>query len=157
MHAIHPNSRVADLIGLLSVLTNTFGGKAELYKLEKETEVDLDDLMPIVYTADALGFVTVGEGDITVTDRGLEFLEAKIGRRKKLIEESLKHAEPFKTVVELGDFSVDELAESLEKKHVQSFVSPRGHQDLDMLLVEWGVYSGFLRKEGDRYTVLQPR
>ncbi|MEM3670261.1 MAG: AAA-associated domain-containing protein [Thermoprotei archaeon] len=155
MHAVHPNSRIADLIGLLSVLSSTFSGRAELYKLEKEMEVDLDDLMPIVFTADALGFVTVGEGDITLTDKGIEFLEAKTGRRKKIIAGSLRHAEPFATVLEMGKFTVEDLAKKLEEKNVQTFISPRGNLDLEMLLVEWGVYSGLLRKEDEKYYVAQ--
>ncbi|MEM4000485.1 MAG: AAA-associated domain-containing protein, partial [Saccharolobus sp.] len=63
MEVIDPHARVADLVGLLYSLENTFNGKTDLYMLEKEMEVDLDDLMPIVYTANSLGFITVGEGD----------------------------------------------------------------------------------------------
>lgn len=153
METIHPNSRIADLIGLLTSLVDTFSGKTQLYKLEKEMEVDLDDFMPIVYTADSLGFVTIGEGDIVITDKGEEFLRSNIKKRKTLIRDSLKHAEPFKTALELNSFTVGELAEKLRERKVQSFVSARGNQDLDLVLIEWGIYSGLLRKEGETYSV----
>jgi len=98
---IHSNARVADLVGLLSVLVNTFKGRTDLYELEKETEVDLDDLMPIVYTANYLGFVTIGEGDIVISDKGQEFLKASMKRRKEMIRSSVVRVEPFRTATQL--------------------------------------------------------
>jgi NitT/TauT family transport system ATP-binding protein len=153
---IHPSSRVADLVGLLYVVLNTFGGKTDLYILEKELEVDLDDLMPIVYTAATLGFVTIGEGDIMITDKGIDFVKSGLKRRKDIIRRSLKLAEPFKTASELGRFTPDELLEKLREKGIQLYVSPSGKYDLELTLIEWGVYSGFLTKEDEVYTLNTP-
>lgn len=150
---IHPSSRVADLVGLLYVILNTFSGKTDLYILEKELEVDLDDLMPIVYTANTLGFVTIGEGDIMITDKGIDFVRAGLKKRKEIIKGSLRLAEPFKTALELGRFSADELLERLREKGIQLYVSPSGKYDLELTLIEWGVYSGFLSKQDEEYVV----
>lgn len=150
---IHPNARVADLVGLLYVILNTFSGKTDLYILEKELEVDLDDLMPIVYTANTLGFVTIGEGDIMITDKGLEFVKAGLKRRKEIIRGSLRLAEPFRTALELGRFTPDELLERLREKGIQLYVSPAGKYDLELTLIEWGVYSGLLSKRDEEYVV----
>ncbi|MEM0321905.1 MAG: AAA-associated domain-containing protein, partial [Thermoprotei archaeon] len=137
---IHPNARVADLVGLLYVVLNTFGGKTDLYILEKELEVDLDDLMPIVYTASTLGFVTIGEGDIMISDKGIEFVRSGLNRRKEIIRRSLRLAEPFKTALELRRFTPDELLDRLRMKGIQLYVSPSGKYDLELTLIEWGVY-----------------
>lgn len=150
---IHPNARVADLVGLLYVVFNTFEGKTDLYILEKELEVDLDDLMPIVYTASALGFVTIGEGDIMITDKGIEFVRAGLKRRKEIIRRSLRLAEPFKTASELKRFTTEDLLERLRRKGIQLYVSPSGKYDLELTLIEWGVYSGFLSKEDEEYVL----
>jgi hypothetical protein len=150
---IHPNSRVADLVGLLYVILNTFGGKTDLYILEKELEVDLDDLMPIVYTANTLGFVTIGEGDIMITDKGIEFVKSGLKRRKEIIRRSLKLAEPFKTASELRRFTPEELLDRLREKGIQLYVSPSGKYDLELTLIEWGVYSGFLAKDDEEYVI----
>jgi hypothetical protein len=146
---IDPEARVADLIGLLNVLKNTFGGKTDLYQLEKEMEVDLDDLMPIVYTANYLGFVTIGEGDIIITDKGIEFLQSNIRKRKEILKESVSSVEPFATAKELKVFSLEELKEALEKKGVEIYNSPEGLYDLQITLLEWGIYSGFISRYGD--------
>ncbi|BCU67722.1 ABC transporter ATP-binding protein [Sulfolobales archaeon HS-7] len=151
METIDPNARVADLIGLLYVLMNTFRGRTDLYQLEKELEVDLDDLMPIVYSASALGMITVGEGDIIITDLGMEFISSGIRKRKDILRERLPRIEPFHTALNLKRFSVEELMEKLQEEGVSKFNSPSGKHDLEVILNEWGVYSGLLRRSEDIY------
>ncbi|AOL17701.1 ABC transporter ATP-binding protein [Sulfolobus sp. A20] len=122
--------------------------------LEKEMEVDLDDLMPIVHSANTLGFITVGEGDIIITDKGLEFLKSNIKKRKEMIRDSLRRIEPFKTAIELKEFTIEQLKNVLQKKGIQLYNSPEGLYDLQITLVEWGVYSGLLKKEGEKFLVV---
>lgn len=155
MEIVDPHARVADLVGLLYTLNTTFNGKTDLYMLEKEMEVDLDDLMPIVYTANSLGFITVGEGDIIITDKGIEFLKSNLKKRKEIIRDSIKRVEPFKTALQLKEFTIYELKDVLERKGVQIYNSPEGLYDLQITLVEWGVYSGLLKKEGDKFIVIE--
>ncbi|MGC8610766.1 MAG: AAA-associated domain-containing protein [Thermoplasmata archaeon] len=148
---IDPNARIADLVGLLYVLTNIFNGKTDLYKLEKEMEVDLDDLMPIVYTAVNLGFVTLDSGDINVTEKGREFAKLGIKKRKEMIRESIKNMEPFITALNLKRFTLQDLMEELLKKNIYQYNSPSGYHDLEVILIEWGIYSGLLKKEEDYF------
>jgi len=153
MNYIDPLSRVADLIGLLSTLVNTFNGKADLYEIEREFKVDIDDLMAIVYTAESLGFVTLGEGDIIITDKGLEFLDAGIKKRKEILREALVSVEPFKSAVELGEFTVEELHRRIVNKGLIKYSGPSGLRDLELILLEWGVYSGLLGYKDDKFYV----
>lgn len=150
---LSPEARVADLLGLLSVLYYSFEGKTDIYLLEKELEVDLDDFMPIVYAANILGFVTVGEGDIIITDKGIEFLKSNIKRRKELLKESLHKLEPFATAKELRRFKIEDLMKKLKEKGVTAYSGPSGYHDLQIILAEWGVYSGFLKMKGEEYIV----
>ncbi len=152
-NVIHPSTRVADLLGLLLVLKNEFGGKTDLFELEERLEVDLDDFMPIVYTANELGFVTIGVGDIIITDKGLEFLDSNLKRRKEIIKESLKMIEPFKTAAELKVFTIESLNKALLKKGIADFNSAEGRHNLELLLNEWGIYSGFLTIKDNKYVV----
>ncbi|AWR98948.1 AAA-associated domain-containing protein [Metallosphaera hakonensis] len=154
MNVISSDARIADLLGLLSILQNVFGGKADLYQVEKEMEVDVDDLMPIVYAANYMGFATVGEGDIIITDKGSEFLKSNIRRRKEILRGSLMRTEPFATALELGQFTIDKLMEALEKKGVQAYNKPEGRYELQLILLEWGVYSGLIsRVDEETYKV----
>ncbi|KAA8922826.1 AAA-associated domain-containing protein [Thermoplasma sp.] len=150
---VDPNARIADLVGLLYVMNNIFEGKTDLYRLEKEMEVDIDDLMPIVYTASNLGFVSAESGDIIITDKGREYVRSGIRRRKEIIRESLKNIEPFKTALRLRRFDLDQLMQSLNEEGVQTFNSPSGTHDLEVILIEWGVYSGLLKKDDEGFSV----
>ncbi len=152
---IDPNARIADLVGLLYVMNNIFDGKTDLYQLEKEMEVDIDDLMPIVYTASNLGFVSAEEGDITITEKGREYVKAGIKKRKEMLRESLRNIEPFKTAISAGQFELEDLLEFLENNGVQTFNSPYGLHDLEVILIEWGIYSGLLKKTDEGYSIVK--
>ncbi|MEM1600219.1 MAG: AAA-associated domain-containing protein, partial [Sulfolobaceae archaeon] len=73
---------------------------------------------------------------------------------KEIIKESLKRIEPFRTALELKEFTIQELKDTLEKKGIQVYNSPEGVYDLQITLVEWGVYSGLLKKEGDKFIAI---
>ncbi len=150
---LHPEARVADLIGILLTLNNVFDGSSDLADLEEELEVDLDELMPIVYAASAMGFIAVGDGYVAITDKGKDFIAASIEKRKEMLRESLKSVEPFKTAMELKSFTVEELQSVLEKKGYPTYSGPTGLHDLEVILTEWGVYSKLLKRVEDKYVV----
>ena len=56
----------------------------------KKLEVDLDELMPIVYTASMMGFVLFETGDLSITPLGRELIKSSIKTRKELIKNHSK-------------------------------------------------------------------
>jgi hypothetical protein len=154
MDVIDPDARIADLLGLLYVLNNIFDGKTDLYRLEKEMEVDLDDLMPIVYTASNLGLVNAESGDISISQKGIEYIKSGMNQRKQIIRESLKNIEPFKTALSMGSFSLDDIIDRLKENDVPTFNNPDGSHDLEVILIEWGIYSRLLKKTDDGFEVI---
>ena len=154
MDVIDPDARIADLIGLLYVLNNVFDGKTDLYRLEKEMEVDVDDLMPIVYTASNLGLINVESGDISVAENGIEYIKSGMFQRKNIIKDSLTNIEPFKTAISMNSFSIDDLLDKLKENDVQTFNNPDGSHDLEVILIEWGMYSKLLKKTDDGFEVI---
>ena len=107
METVDPDARIADLVGLLHVLNHLFDDRTDLFELEKEMEVDIDDLMPIVYTAANLGFVGTDQGDIWITDKGKTFLVSGPKIRKSILKASLITMEPFVTALRLVKFDLD--------------------------------------------------
>ncbi len=154
MDVIDPDARIADLLGLLYVLNNIFDGKTDLYRLEKEMEVDLDDLMPIVYTASNLGLVNAESGDISISPKGIEYIKSGMNQRKQIIRESLKNIEPFKTALSMGSFSLEDIIDKLKENDVPTFNNPDGSHDLEVILIEWGIYSRLLKKTDDGFEVI---
>jgi NitT/TauT family transport system ATP-binding protein len=78
-----PAARINALAGLMERL-NTDSGRAELFRLGDELNLELDDLLPIVEAAELLGFAQVAQGDISVTPLGQAFAEASILARKEI-------------------------------------------------------------------------
>jgi hypothetical protein len=154
MDVIDPDARIADLLGLLYVLNNLFDGKTDLYQLEKEMEVDLDDLMPIVYTAANLGLVNAESGDISISQKGLEYIKSGMNQRKQIIKDSLKNIEPFNTAMAMKSFTLEEIIDQLKENDVPTFNNPDGSHNLEVILIEWGIYSRFLRKTDEGFEVI---
>ena len=151
MESIEPDARIADLVGILYVLSFIFKEKTDLFELEKEMEVDLDDLMPIVYTASTLGFVEATEGDISVTQKGREYIASSLKKRKEVLRQSIAGVEPFKTALKLGKFEIEDLYDELKKEGIQTYNNPSGKRDLEIILIEWGLYSGLIRKDDEDF------
>ncbi|MGC8505672.1 MAG: AAA-associated domain-containing protein [Thermoplasmata archaeon] len=155
MESIEPNARIADLVGLLYVLNFIFKDKTDLFELEKEMEVDLDDLLPIVYTASTLGFVNVTDGDISITQKGKEYIGSSPKKRRVILANSLDNVEPFYSALKLGSFKVEDLSTSLEENGIQTYNTPSGNRDLEITLIEWGLYSGLLKKTDEGFEVMK--
>jgi len=78
-----PAATVGGLAGLLEILV-AVGGREDLPKLADQLSFEVDDLLPLVDAAELLGFATVEDADLEVTDAGQEFTAADILTSKEL-------------------------------------------------------------------------
>ena len=78
-----PRARLNALAGLLEKLAAE-GGRADLYRLVGEVQMELDDFLPIVESGELLGFVTVQEGDLLLTPLGRAYADASVLGRKEM-------------------------------------------------------------------------
>lgn len=148
------DARIADVLGLLDVIINEFGGSGDLYKIAKEMDYDLEDLIPALDAAKYLGFIIVINGDVKVTELGKKFLNSKVSERKKILRQVLTKLEPFKTAYKLGlekYFTIDELVGKLDELGYFQVREPKAKEALIMLISEWGVFSGLFKRINDKY------
>ncbi|MFZ0968761.1 MAG: AAA-associated domain-containing protein [Candidatus Acidiferrales bacterium] len=82
-----PHSRPGSVSGLLELLVDR-GGEEDMYHIAEDLLLEIDDLLPIIETATLLGFATVREGDVVITEHGRRFAEADISTRKMLFREA---------------------------------------------------------------------
>jgi NitT/TauT family transport system ATP-binding protein len=82
-----PQARVGAMTGLLE-LVHDRGGKEDLYHLEGELSLEADELLPLTEAASILGFATITEGDIVLTDLGRRFVNGDILERKEVFREA---------------------------------------------------------------------
>ncbi len=83
-----PHSRPGGIAGLLELLDDR-GGEEDMYHIAEELLLEVDDLLPILDAATLLGFATVHEGDVRITEKGRAFAQADIPTRKAVFREAV--------------------------------------------------------------------
>ena len=136
------------MFGLLDLL-RAYNGKTGVANLNLDLRVDIDELLPIVDTAEYMGFVNVQQGDISLTDLGRKALGAKMDERKKLLRDRLATLEPFSEVVKLLGREKE-----MSRLSIGRFVNQKFGYISDLhiavnFLVSWGVFAGLFRYDGE--------
>ena len=83
-----PPVRAGGLTGLVEYLDEA-GGRADLAALADDFMLDLEDLLPIVDAIQLLGFGTVSEGDVILSDAGRAFAQASVLARKDIFRQQV--------------------------------------------------------------------
>jgi hypothetical protein len=150
-----PTAGVNRAFGLLDLL-RAYNGKTDVATLTIDLRIALDELLPIIDTAEYLGLVAVQQGDIALTDLGKRALNGKIPERKKIVHDKLVGLEPFSDIVrmvhEKKQLSRFELARFLSSKFGYTTDLPT----IINVLISWGVFAGLFRYDGQSES-LQPR
>ncbi|MFE9577969.1 AAA-associated domain-containing protein [Nocardia sp. NPDC006044] len=89
-----PDASVGGLAGLVELVYAT-GGRADLPDIADELNFEIDDLLPLVDAAEMLGFITVEDGDVLLTDIGVRFTTADIQESKRIFAEQARHRAPL--------------------------------------------------------------
>ena len=93
------HARAGGISGLLEVLVD-HGGREDMPQLAHRLRLEVDDLLPILDAAVLLGFATVIDGDVHVTEIGRIFAEADIQESKAIFRrQTLAHA-PLVALIE---------------------------------------------------------
>ncbi len=137
-----PHARVGGISGLLEIV-NDRGGREDLPKLAESLRLEVDDLLPAVDASAMLGFATVEQGDVLLTDIGKEFATADVHRSHEIFKEQLLKTVLFaSTVVETinqkknGRIGKEFLLDILDE-HFSASEAEKQFQTL----VDWGRYA----------------
>src|SRR5260370_21233054 len=88
-----PTAGVNRVFGLLDLL-KAYNGKADIATLTIDLRIDLDELLPIIDTAEYLGLVAVQEGEISLTELGNKAHSSKTAERIQLVHQPLQTTSP---------------------------------------------------------------
>ncbi len=148
-----PTAGVNRVFGLLDLL-KAYDGKTDVANLTIDLRIDIDELLPIIDTAEYFGLVEVQQGKISLTDLGRKALNSKIHERKKLVQDRLEGLEPFSDLMRLlkdqkqmGRF---ELARYLSSKFGYTTDLPT----IVNVIISWGVFTGLFRYDGQSERLL---
>jgi NitT/TauT family transport system ATP-binding protein len=140
-----PHIGITDLAGLLEQLNDLPGNRSDIYRLAEMLKVDSDHLLRLMEMAELLGFVTITQGDITLTSLGETFAEASILARKEIFATRIRRLPIFKwllTMLQAADkqhLAWDVVQTALELE----FLPEEAERQLETA-VNWGRYAELL-------------
>ncbi|MCA1904635.1 MAG: nitrate/sulfonate/bicarbonate ABC transporter ATP-binding protein [Cyanobacteria bacterium KgW148] len=82
-----PHVRVGEISGLLELIVNLPEGTDDIPRLAERLQLEIDDLLPILDASVLLGFATVSQGDVKLTEIGRDFATTTILRSKDLFRQ----------------------------------------------------------------------
>ncbi len=151
-----PHARPGGIAGLLELLID-HNGRADIYRLADDLAFEIDDILPIVDAAALLGFLTVQEGDASLTPVGNEYAHAEILRQKEI----------FREAAVSNVLLLRQIVRALEAKSDGSVPDEFFHDMLDEQFSEeetvrqletainWGRYAELFDFDGNRHRFVQ--
>ena len=148
-----PTAGVNRVFGLLDLL-RAYNGKTDVANLTLDLRIALDELLPIIDTAEYMGLVAVQQGDISLTDVGKKALNGKIPERKRLVHDRLVELEPFADLIRI----IHE-KKQLSRFELARFVSSKFGYSTDLptiinVIISWGVFAAVFRYDGQSESLL---
>ena len=71
-----------------------------------------------------------------------------------MLKSAIVNMEPVGTAVRMKEFELKDMLEELEKTGINKYNTPAGVHNLEITLIEWGIYSGLLKKTDDGFRVV---
>ncbi len=140
---LHPVSTNL-MAGLLETLAAPpYNGRADLPALAGSLQLELDDLLPM---GEALALFHLGvleEGDLRLTDRGRDFVEADTDDRKRIFGEALRANVPLAAQIRhvLDERPNHRAAAVRFRDELEDFMSPDYADDTLTAAIAWGRYA----------------
>lgn len=142
------------ITGIINVIFD-HGGRADIARIAINLQSDVDDLLPVIDVAEALGLVKVEDGDIALTELGKEFVRARSDQRKLILRDALRNVEPFATIFKLveekEEFTAEELFEKISEVKGLS-EEYRNPDEIHRMLLEWLLYTELVEYDGEEKT-----
>jgi NitT/TauT family transport system ATP-binding protein len=89
-----PEASVGGLAGLVEIVYAN-GTRIGLPDIADELNFEIDDLLPLLDAATMLGFITVEDGELVLTDVGAQFTTADIQTSKQIFATQARHRAPL--------------------------------------------------------------
>ncbi len=145
-----PHIHINDLAGLLEHLDELPGNRADVYRLVDGLGVDSDHLLSLTEAAELLGFARIEKGDITLTDLGETFAEARILARKEIFATRVRRLPLFRWLMELLRASEKQRLKWQVVKMALELEFPPEETDHQLeTMIDWGRYAELIVYDDD--------
>jgi len=137
-----PDVEPSELSGLIETMIS-FEDTIDLPELADEISMNIDDLFPIIETLEILGFATVSEGDIKLTDLGKAFSDADLQERKQIFAYRLQEKVPLARYIRriLDEKSGHRVSEERFLTKLEDYLSDKEAERVLRTMIDWGRYA----------------
>jgi hypothetical protein len=150
-----PKASPSELMGLL-VLLNEHKGVEDVARLADDLDLEIDEILPSLDYAEALGLVKVSGGQATFTDTGRRLLSATIRERKTIVREQLKRTTLFKTILRALETAPEGRLTEEDLQRLLAFTT--APSDAFVLnIINWGRFAEVFRYDADQRALIAIR
>ncbi|VVB93388.1 Uncharacterised protein [uncultured archaeon] len=146
---IFPKATISEIIGLLEVV-NDSGGIEDAARLAADFDLELDEILPSIDGAELLGFVSVTDGNIELTEDARNLLETGIRDRKKIIRDKVAGVGIIK---ELTSMLMESDERKISKKETLKFLQDKiATADIESyfrIIINWTRHAGLIGYNSD--------
>lgn len=137
-----PDVDPSELSGLIETMTS-YDGLIDLPELAEDVSMNIDDLFPIIETLEILGFAKVSEGDILLSELGLEFSNADLQTRKRLFARRLLEKVPLARYIRriLDEKPSHRVSEERFLTKLEDYLSEKEADRVLHTMIDWGRYA----------------
>jgi NitT/TauT family transport system ATP-binding protein len=150
-----PHATVGGLAGLLEIVA-AHGGRDDLPKLAHLLSFEVDDLLPLTDAAELLGFATIDNADLQITDSGKEWVGADILTSKEIFAGQARQRAPLvRSIVQGLESTADgTLSEQFFLDLLgRGFTAEAARAQLDTA-IDWGRYAELFEYDADDHQFL---
>lgn len=140
-HTGLPEIEITEILGLVELLRGK-GGRADIYKLANELNMEFGDMLTVVSAAELLKLVHTPGGDVQIQPLGEKISRAKINERKKIIKTQIQTIPVYQQLCQYlkakedheatRDEVIEKLAELIPNENTEKTFSN---------LLKWGRYA----------------
>ena len=141
-----PDVDPSELSGLLETMDSPeFQVKKmiDLPELAEDLHMDVDDLFPLTETLEVLGFATIAEGDIALTDAGKQFARADMLEKKTIFAEHLLAKVPLARYIRqiLDERPNHRASEERFLSKLEDALTEKEAERVLRVAIDWGRYA----------------
>jgi len=136
-----PQIQISDLVGLLEHLAESSEPTYDIYQLTEDFGADSDLVLRLIDTAELLGFVRVGQGDVMLTSLGETFSEASILTRKEIFSTRIRRLPIFQWLINMLQIAENQsLKRDVVRLALELELPPAEAEKQLNTIIEWGRY-----------------
>jgi NitT/TauT family transport system ATP-binding protein len=145
-----PNVQITEMIGLLEVIADQEGGKADLFELAQSTGKEFGRTLYLVKAAELLELVDTPKQSVLLTELGRHFVAGDINVRKRMLHELFGALRVVQMTANFlkKDESLRSPVEALTERVGEWLPNENPHQIVEAL-VSWGRFAEFFGYNDD--------